>query len=67
MDKYSLDELSKTFLEHAKECEKTRLEMLEKYPDNEFLKDDFNISRALASICQKLLELQCDIDILKQD
>ena len=58
MDKYSLDELIVIFENHAI----LNAEQIEKnkamFPDSEWAKDDFNISKALHSIC-------CEIEVLK--
>ena len=54
MDKYTLDELIEMFEKHAIEREKIYKEDKEKYPNNIFPHDGFNISKALYSICCEL-------------
>jgi hypothetical protein len=62
MDKYSIKNLSEVFLKHAEEFEKNRVRHLERFPDAEYLKDDFNIAKALHYICKELSRLQSDTD-----
>lgn len=58
--KYSIENLSKIFLEHSKIAEQNRLRDLQKFPDAEYLKDDFNIAKALHHICEELIRMKND-------
>lgn len=65
MKKYTIENLEKTFAEHAKETKRNRLKDLEifkiKYPGEEIpqhLKDDFCIASALHCICQEIINLK---------
>jgi hypothetical protein len=63
--KYQIEELMKTFSQHAKESEKMRLESIEKfkkeYPNDQlpdFLLNDFNICGALLTIVTEIHRLK---------
>ena len=62
---YELDELIKTFTKHAEMHDKSNKENIrnfkENYPDAELpahFKDEFNVSRALSSMCQEIERLK---------
>ncbi len=58
MQKYSLDELIKTFELHAIKNDAQLIKDRENHPDAEWTKNDFNISRALCMICKEIYLLK---------
>ncbi len=58
MDKYSLNELIEIFEKHAIQNEKQIKENIEKFPEGNYAKDDFNICKALHSICYEIDQLK---------
>lgn len=62
MDKYSIENLVPTFLEHSIESQKRYAEDVKNYPDAEWAKDPFDISQALHSICEELIEIRRILD-----
>ena len=58
MDNYSIENLCQVFLKHSINAENNRIRDLEKFPDAEHLKNDFNIAKALNCICKELRRLQ---------
>ncbi len=61
---YELEELIKKFKEHAIQADKSQEEWKKSWKDNnqggempDHLKDDFNLPRALGSICQEIDKL----------
>ncbi len=58
MQKYTLEELIKTFEKHAINNHAQLMQDREKYPDAEWTKNDFDISRALCEICKEIEKLK---------
>lgn len=61
---YELEELIKKFKEHAEQADKNNEEWKKSFQDNnpgeplpDHMKDDFNLPRALGSICQEIGKL----------
>lgn len=54
--KYTIEDLIKTFADHAKETEERNKRRKEKYPDA--IVDEFNISSALLAMCQVIKRLK---------
>jgi hypothetical protein len=61
-NKYDLESMIETFENHAKSAEERRKIDLQREKESgekwEWLRDDFNISKALLSICKELKELK---------
>ncbi len=57
MNNYSLDELIKTFEEHAISADEQREQAKVNFPHAEWVHNDFNIARALHHICKEIQEL----------
>lgn len=64
-EKYSIEELAKTFASHMIEADKIRFEMIEKFKENnpdkplpDYMQKDFNLPRALQVICNEILNLK---------
>jgi hypothetical protein len=55
--KYDLDSMINAFKEHAEEAEKRHKEMVEKFPESDWNKNDFNIALALHHICKQIKEI----------
>lgn len=65
MDMYEIDELLRIFSKHAQLSEKQRLQNIksfqENYPGEElpvYMKDDFNLPKAMATLCFEILQLK---------
>jgi len=58
--KYDLESLIETFGIHAEKNLAQRMIDLELFPDSEYLKDDFCISKALQAICLVLKDLNAN-------
>jgi len=59
MDKYTLEELIEIFEKHAIQNSEQMEKDRKMFPDAEWVKNDFNISKALYSIC-------CEMDYLSR-
>jgi hypothetical protein len=64
---YKLEYLIEVFNKHAVKTEANRQEWMKLFQENkpeeplpEYMKDDFNLPRALASICSEILKLAKD-------
>lgn len=55
---YSTSNLIETFTRHATEFEESQKELKIKYPDLDIPDQHFNISRALACICEEIEEIK---------
>ena len=58
MQKYTLEELIKTFDQHAIKNDAQLIKDRKDHPDAEWTKNDFNISRALHMICMEIYLLK---------
>ena len=63
--KYKLEYLIDVFYKHAVQAEKNRQEMIKSFKENypgeplpDHMNDDFNLPKALSSICSQILKLR---------
>jgi hypothetical protein len=62
--KYDIDSLIETFEIHSRKSEDRKKELIKKYKENcddplpEHFKDDFQITRALKSMCEEIQKLK---------
>jgi hypothetical protein len=55
---YSLHDMLEIFKNHSKQNEKQMKKDRKKYPDSDWTKNEFNISKALHSICHEIDQLK---------
>ena len=55
---YSLDDMINIFKDHSKQNEKQMKKVKKDFPDVDWTKDQFNISKALYSICHEIDQLK---------
>jgi hypothetical protein len=55
---YDIDTMIKTFEDHSKENQVRRVKEIEQFPDSEWLKNDFCISKALLEMCKMIKDLK---------
>lgn len=57
-NKYDIDSLIKTFDNHSKEWDIQHEKNKINFPDQNWVKDDFSMSRALMEICKEIKALK---------
>ncbi len=69
MNKYTLEELIATFLDHHEKWEMRNKELIKEWKENNpgeeipiYLKGDFSLPLAMASICKEVLNLKKLLD-----